>query len=375
MARIELPTVRSAKALRVMSVIVIDAILSARRDPARRISYSRRNGWWHETRRYRAPEFTYYTVVPTIDALVKAGILIDHDLQPPGRATGTQSSYRPAPWLADVTLPVLRHEVFELVRFKDADGKLVDYKDTDKTRTDRLFLTKVNRSIAEADIALVSPDTKIEGGLIRTGKQVINLTQTSLYRVFNGAWDMGGRYYGGWWQSCPKRLRKRITIGGEPTVELDFPQIHPRLLYAIAGRHLEGDAYVIPGWKRDDGKEAFKARGALAAYFGGDAQAACRIIEDVKVHHDAIREYFHSGVGLRLQNIDAGICRDILAEMHRHDVVALPIHDSFIVPAKAEDLLSVVMHRAWEKALRNVSSAIVRADQANPAIRGQGEAA
>lgn len=385
MARIELPTVRSTKALRVMAVIVIDAILSARRDPARRISYSRRNGWWHETRRYRAPEFTYYTVVPAIDVLVKAGILIDHDLQPPGRATGTQSSYRPAPCLADVTLPVLRHEVFELVRFKDADGKLVEYRDTDRTRAERLFMSKINRSIAEADIALVCPDAKSEGGLIRTGKQVINLAQMSLYQVFNGAWNLGGRYYGGWWQSCPKHLRKHITIDGQPTVELDFSQIHPRLLYTIAGRHLEGDAYVIPGWKRADGKEAFntmlnattlkKARGALAAYFGGDTQAASRIIDDVKAHHDPIRDYFHSGVGLRLQNIDAGICHDILAEMRRHCVVTLPIHDSFIVPAEAEDLLSDVMNRAWGKALRNVSSAIALIDCGNPTILGRGEAA
>lgn len=196
---------------------------------------------------------------------------------------------------------------------------------------------------------------------------------------------MGGRYYGGWWQSCPKRIRKHITIDGQPTVELDFSQIHPQLLYAIAGQPLVGDAYSIPGWDRNDGKKGFnilmntetlsEACGALGEHFDGDTQTALRLIEDLKVHHHAIRDYFHSGVGLRLQNIDASICRDVLAEMHRRGVVALPIHDSFIVPAEAEDLLSAVMQRALEKALRNEPSANDRTDAGNPAIDGQIEAA
>ena len=308
--------------------------------------------------------------MPAVDALVTTGLLVDHDLRPAGRATDTQSSYRPAPWLADVDLPILRNEIRELIRFKNADGKLIDYRDTGRTRAERQFLTKVNRSIAEANITISSPDVVVEGGVLRIGKQTVNTDKTSLYRVFNGAWNLGSRYYGGWWQSCPKAYRQHITIDGRSTVELDFSQIHPRLLYAIAGLPLDGDAYVIPGWSRDDGKGAFNtllnaktleaAEGALTNHFAGDASSARRLIDDVTSRHVTIRAYFHSGVGLRLQHIDSEMRRDILREMYRQGVVTLPIHDSFIVPGDAENLLSDVMQRALGTTLRNAQSVNLR---------------
>lgn len=85
-----MPPSRSTKAAHVQAVIVADAIMSARREPLRRISYSRRKGWWTGSSRYRGREFTHDTVVPAVDALIAAGILVDHDLQP--RRTGDRGS-------------------------------------------------------------------------------------------------------------------------------------------------------------------------------------------------------------------------------------------------------------------------------------------
>ncbi len=137
-----------------MVAVAADAILTARAGSGLRISYSRRNGRWHETRRYRDPDLTFYNVVPAIDALLKADLLVEHDLQPAGRPTGIQSSYRPAPWLAEVALPALRHEVGEVIRLKDAEGRLIDYRDNDRTRRDRAMLAKINRSLSETEIGL-----------------------------------------------------------------------------------------------------------------------------------------------------------------------------------------------------------------------------
>lgn len=102
---VPMPDARSAKADHVQAVIVADAVMSARREPLRRISYSRRKGWWTDSSRYRGREFTYDSVAPAVDALIAAGVLVDHDLQPAGRATGIQSSYRPADWLAGILPP------------------------------------------------------------------------------------------------------------------------------------------------------------------------------------------------------------------------------------------------------------------------------
>ena len=46
-------------------------------------------------------------------------------------------------------------------------------------------------------------------------------------RIFNNSrWDEGGRYYGGWWQRCPKTYRENIVFDGVGTAEIDFSGIH-----------------------------------------------------------------------------------------------------------------------------------------------------
>lgn len=360
--RVDLPLSGSAKAIRAMITIAADAVLSARHDPMRRISYSRRNGWWHESRRYRDRDFTYYKVVPAIDALLDAGLLVEHDLQPAGRPTGIQSSYRPAPWLAEVTLPELRHERGEVIRLKDAEGHLIDYRDNDRTRRDRAMLAKINRSISEAEIGLDIPAAVRDGNAICLDGYSVFPGMTSLYRVYNGAWDRGGRFYGGWWQSCRKAHRQHLTIDGHPTVELDYQQIHPRLLYGLAGHHPEGDAYTLPGWSRAVVKQAFntllntggfrEARGAIAKDLNGNHNAAEALIADIRTRHPDIDAYFHSGIGLQLQAIDSEICRQVLVEMYRKGIVTLPIHDSFVVASEHEDTLSKVMQAVFRKVVK-----------------------
>jgi hypothetical protein len=64
-----------------------------------------------------------------------------------------------------------------------------------------------------------------------------------LYRIFNrDDFRLGGRFYGPWWQNIEKAKRRGILIAGSQTVERDYRQLHPRLLYAMAGRVLDGDA-------------------------------------------------------------------------------------------------------------------------------------
>ena len=53
----------------------------------------------------------------------------------------------------------------------------------------------------------------------------------SMHRVFSGSFAKGGRYYGSDVQRLPKDLRGRVVIDGEPTVELGYDAMHPRMLY------------------------------------------------------------------------------------------------------------------------------------------------
>lgn len=349
-----------------MAAIVADAMVSAHREPNRRISYSRRKGWWADTRRYRDREFTYDTVVPAVDALVAQGILVAHDLQPGGRSTGVQSSYLPATWLAGIPKPNLRKSSGELIRLKDASGALVGYRDTERTHRERKLLERVNRLISEAEIGLVSPNAIHDGDVIRFGEHTVYPEKRSLYRVFNGGWTLGGRFYGGWWQSVKSKDRAHFVLDGQRTTEVDFEQLHPRLLYALAGHYLDGDAYTLPGWDRKLCKVAFnvllnasgfyQAKGALLPYLDGCEAATSELIRDIKGRHPKVARYFHSGIGLRLQNVDSDMCRFVLSEMSvKKGILILPVHDSFIVTEAAKDDLVLTMKRAFDRAASAVA--------------------
>ena len=362
---VPMPTARSAKAAHVQAVIVADGIMAARREPLRRISYSRRKGWWTESSRYRDREFTYDAVVPAVDALLNAGILIDHDLQPAGRATGIQSSYRPAAWLADTSMRRLQRKPGELIRLKDPGGSLVSYRDTERTHRERKLLQQVNKLISETEISLIAPEAEFDGDVIRFGEHSVYPEMRSLYRVFNGGWTLGGRFYGGWWQSVKSKDRQHFMLDGQRTTEIDYEQLHPRLLYALAGEHLDGDAYTLPGWDRKLCKIAFnvllnasgyhQAHGALLPYLDGCEVSARDLIHDIKARHPKVAGYFHSGVGLRLQNVDSEMCRFVLADMSvKKGIVVLPVHDSFIVPQTAKDELVATMKKAFERATAHV---------------------
>ncbi len=67
-------------------------------------------------------------------------------------------------------------------------------------------------------------------------KQTISLGPDNKFvtRVFNGGlagkWQLGGRFYRGWWQQIDKEDRSKIYINDQPTLEVDFKAFHPNLL-------------------------------------------------------------------------------------------------------------------------------------------------
>ncbi|MGS1094082.1 hypothetical protein ACVCNR_05765 [Aquamicrobium terrae] len=200
-----------------------------------------------------------------------------------------------------------------------------------------------------------------EFGNIKLSKPVIDLVSgRSLYRVFNnGNFDHGGRFYGGWWQNIPSDYRRFITINGIPTVEVDFSSMQLAMLYAKIGQDLKGDAYAIEGIDpsyrnlvKTTTLKLINGKGRLSAPLKSalpENMTWKELQALVLERHKPIAEFFHSGEGIRLQRLDSDIAEEVIMEMLAKEVVALPIHDSFIVPEGNLDSLCSVMLAAYQR--------------------------
>lgn len=340
------------------------------------ISYSRRRAFYADRSRYWPANYTFDRIVPSVDHLVNWGLL-EHEKAAPGDL-GWQSRFRATDSLmsalADKAIAIL-HQPTELVRLRDFDGNLVDYEDNRRTRSWRRQIAQFNEALSKTEIGL-GQRIIASGDPLWVEPVTFRVVSSNLYRVFNrGSFQLGGRLYGGWWQNIPKPFRPDITINGCHTIELDYPRLHPTLIYNEAGHRISGDAYDISGWPRPLVKRAFNtlinADTRLAAVKsvandirGSGAYAHAELlVEQIEAKHRLIASAFGTGAGLRLMRKDSDMATYILSRLLTHGVVALPVHDSFVVADRTYekclllDCMAEALHNACEKnAVKSASS-------------------
>ena len=272
--------------------------------------------------------------------------------------------------------------------------------------------TFINLNISDADFASLeksatgSPDDEPED----KQRGALDFSQRFLRRIFgNNSFGVGGRFYGGWWQSIPSRFRKYIEIDGAMTVELDFSTLQPRILYASVGMAPPNDSYTLGGWI--DKEYGFELRKVIKKLFsqllnsdptsenpkqwhrfapyldpnplppgwsewGQHERNAARrkvfyertgrefseLIQALLDFHEPIRADFFSGVWGATQNLDSQIVEKVLIRLLNDEhgpITALPIHDSFIVRRGAEPKL----HDAMVDAFNEVVGAAAKIDR------------
>jgi hypothetical protein len=357
-----LPLFRNRKHAEATESILLEALIANLVAPGQWISYSRRKEWWSNGTRYRGTAYSYATVPPTVDELSASGLL-EHDRKPPGNL-GWQSRFRATPKLLQtVKIPTVIYVPIELIRLKDHDEKLIDYKDTNNTISMRRGIEEINEPLSAVELQLHAPNVEQDGMLLRVGDDhFLYPAMRTLYRVFNrSSFACGGRFYGPWWQQIPKEIRPNLLIDGEQSIERDYPQLHPNMLYAKIGARLKGDAYDIDNWPRNLVKRAFNtlvnagnydsARHAIALEIAGEGAYAktTSLIEAIKLRHPKIINMFHSDAGIRLQRRDADMAEAIMRRLVRLGIVVLPIHDSFITTARHGGALLEAMDIAWAR--------------------------
>ena len=193
-----------------------------------------------------------------------------------------------------------------------------------------------------------------------------------LHRVFNTYPDNGGRFYGAWHINMPKEVRRCIRIDGEPACELDYKAHHIRMLYHEVEIDYKEDPYEklcqddltqravykivsLVSINAKDIKSTVKGirkelqdKGIPFDYTDKSIKACIDRFCEI---HEPISGYLNSGRWGYLQYDDSRITDLILQRMVKEGVPCLPIHDSYIVPAKYEDLLGEVMIEAYRKVM------------------------
>lgn len=355
------------------------------RDPPL-VACQRKAGSYRESPRWLSGK----AVARNTDLLAEAGlieILVG--------ASGTATTYKVADRLLhaalaagisekSITYRLPSARLVRLYRSNSEEGQLLEFLPNDEILKWEAELDDYNTFVSQRSLGLEITDDALRTLQVRTNRwqrkelpQLIRpeFTQTSLYRQFNnGSFNQGGRLYGGWWINCPKTLRRQITIDGKPTIELDYSGCAIRMLYHERGLECSDDPYHLPvisdyealkGLTRGHFRDAIKKlTQALINGSNRDKDMLCdlpagvsfspdftrkHVMQMIEEKHSAISDEFGSGAGLRLQRKDSDLALQIITSLKSKGIVALPIHDSFIVEDKYKDVLLSEMFNIYRE--------------------------
>lgn len=236
---------------------------------------------------------------------------------------------------AKAPLMILKNKDKQIVRFHDESTKLK-------------WLARYNRLLFKTYVSI--------------GPNVLPPQQ--LYRVYNVNYRNGGRFYGGDFQTLPKKERKKILIDGVDCVELDYQCLHIHLLYLKEKAKLEGDAYLLPSY--GPGMRNF-VKFALMIVLNAPSFSAARkaiafkavkqkvkidvnhLMNELTSRHRLIAHYFYKAeVAGELQNIESNIAAQIIRYFTSKGIVVLPIHDGFIIQSKYLTKLRTQMRKSFQ---------------------------
>jgi hypothetical protein len=233
-------------------------------------------------------------------------------------------------------------------------------------------LYKINSYLSQQCIYIDLPNAALSSGRFRKKTLDVDefkydyedkgsslcMQQIFMRRIFSqNSLELGGRFYGGWWQMIPSELRPRVMINGDRTNEVDYSGLIFAQLYAREGLPLNGDPYDL-GQALTDTK---KKRGLVKKFMiaslndqAGSYRLSVSELEQLGISHyqlkrvvfkkhKCIESYFGSGIGLAMQYVDSEMAEQVMLRMNAAGEVCLPIHDSFIVRRAAVVLLSKIM--------------------------------
>ena len=333
------------------------------------VFYSRDHNHYARVRSYAPPYYRYATVLAAIDQLDAAGLIVHRQTRPSPRAK-QRSCMWPTQALANRLQSINPNDLCLMppppVVLRDAHKHPIALPHSARIYCIAKDVEAHNVFLGQFAIRISHPNVKCDAwGRIHCGDLHLDGRRTHYFRVFNRSMQLGGRWFGPYWQNLPQYIRGTITIDGEPTVEVDYATCHLRLLSARHGIIVDADGvdpFTLPGHRRSDLKLTFnvlvnasrklQARAALLNELrpGYGPETLNRVLDLIATIQNSFPDLatsWFTGIGRRLQNIDSDICARVQRYLRRQDVPCLSVHDSFIVPASHQLLLREVMDREF----------------------------
>lgn len=156
------------------------------------------------------------------------------------------------------------------------------------------------------------------------------------------------------YQHLSKEDRTKITIKGEATEEVDYPENHPRILSAISGFNLGGVYEVVPWCTRAEGKMAVNIilnspnpEATMARTMDWTMDKIMTFFAIMRSEFPELMRYSGKQVGLQLQFIESEIIMALMRKMHKRREVCLPVHDSLIVRREIVPTVRSMMADEW----------------------------
>jgi hypothetical protein len=376
-----------------IAIIIANAIAST--STSSEVGYSRnthngRQGVPAIPKRYNRHGIGRSTYVKAVDTLVTDGWLttviakrIAYDYLQEGCSTFSPTSILLEEFEArDVSeMNTSYIKTYETIILRDKEGRELDYKNNSNADEMREVVRYLNIVNAE-HVFMHNGDV---------------LDNSSMTRIFKGAWDLGGRWYrcevhsirqrdGSGVSLETKETRLGLTIDNAPVVEIDYKSLHPTLICAVEGIPTDryvGDVYtslmneyfykysfipadrtllkksVITMFNTDDPQQAIGAI-QLHINLNKGVYSIKRGIDVFNIIYDGMPElqpYFCRGkdVGMKLQFLDSKMIEYVACIFIEKGKALVPVHDSCVVKAEDEDLLLQTMIDAFRHVTGNYS--------------------
>jgi hypothetical protein len=104
------------------------------------------------------------------------------------------------------------------------------------------------------------------------------------------------------------------------------------------------------------------------------------LFNKLKLKHPKIAKYFATGIGIELQYRDSQIAEKVMIRLARDNIVALPIHDSFIVRMSHINDLIKEMNKAYKEVVKtgtiidkkeSIRKELEKQEQQRPLVKDQ----